>query len=69
VLVQVLNAALGLDLASFTEAKVFMRSPEGDALLEEWLAAHCDDDEMTNVSTNPLLAEQADTSDTERTTP
>lgn len=44
-LVRVLNAALGLDLADFTEAKVFMRSPEGDALLEGWLAAHLNDTE------------------------
>jgi hypothetical protein len=44
-LVRILNAALGLDLASFTEAKVFLRSPEGDALLEAWLAAHLDDSE------------------------
>ena len=44
-LVRVLNNALGLDLADFTEARVFLRSPEGDALLEAWLAAHRDDDE------------------------
>jgi hypothetical protein len=44
-LVQVLNAALGIDLADFTEARVFLRSPEGDALLEGWLAAHHADSE------------------------
>ena len=44
-LVRVLNAALGLELADFTEARVFLRSPEGDALLEAWLASHPDDDE------------------------
>jgi hypothetical protein len=42
-LVRALNKALGLDLADFTEARVFLRSPEGDALLEAWLAAHRND--------------------------
>lgn len=44
-LVKALNAALGLELADFTEARAFLRSPEGDALLEEWLDAHRDDPE------------------------
>jgi hypothetical protein len=44
-LVRVLNAALDLDLADFAEARVFLRSPEGDALLEAWLASHPDNDE------------------------
>jgi hypothetical protein len=43
--VRALNTALGLELASFTEARVFLRSPEGHALLEEWLAAHLEDSE------------------------
>jgi hypothetical protein len=46
VLVRVLNTVLGLDLADFTEARVFLRSPEGDALLEAWLAAHLDDSDV-----------------------
>jgi hypothetical protein len=37
-LADTLNAALGLDLAGFTEARVFLRSPEGDTMLEAWLA-------------------------------
>jgi hypothetical protein len=44
-LVRALNAALGLDLVDFNEARVFLRSPEGNALLEGWLAAHRDDGE------------------------
>lgn len=42
-LVRVLNAALGLDLADFNEARVFLRSDEGNTLLDDWLAAHLDD--------------------------
>lgn len=57
ILARVLSAALGLDLADFNEARVFLRSPEGDALLEEWLAAH------RNEPGDP------DTTTTERTTP
>lgn len=37
-LADTLNAALALDLSGWTEARVFLRSPEGDALLEAWLA-------------------------------
>ena len=46
-LVRVLNAALNINLKDFTEARVFLRSPEGSALLEAWLAAHRDDPEGT----------------------
>jgi hypothetical protein len=52
-LVKVLNAALGLDLASFKEASEFLRSAEGDALLEAWLAAHLDDSENLNAPDVP----------------
>ena len=45
VLVKVLNAALGLDLADFSEARAFLLSDEGSKMLDDWLAAHPDDEE------------------------
>jgi hypothetical protein len=42
-LVKVLNAALGLDLADFAEAREFLLSPEGSEMLDAWLASHPDD--------------------------
>jgi hypothetical protein len=42
-LADTLNRLLGLDLADFEEARAFLLSDEGDALLEAWLAAHRDD--------------------------
>lgn len=55
VLADTLNRVLGLDLADFTGARVFLRSPEGDALLEAWLSAHRNDEIPENIP----LAEQA----------
>lgn len=52
-LVRALNAALGVDLADFAEAKVFLRSPEGAAMLDAWLAGHADDDEDTESTATP----------------
>lgn len=43
-LVEVLNNALGLELADFAEARVFIRSPEGSAMLNAWLKSRPDDD-------------------------
>jgi hypothetical protein len=37
-----LNRLLGLELADFAEARAFLCSPEGDALLEAWLSTHRD---------------------------
>jgi len=51
VLVRVLNTVLGLQLADFAEARVFLRSPEGDALLEAWLLAHLDDSDDVSPQT------------------
>ena len=44
-LVKVLNAALGLDLADFAEARAFLLSDEGAEMLDAWLASHPDDSE------------------------
>lgn len=52
-LARTLNAALGLDLASFAEAREFLRSDEGDALLEAWLEAHLNDSENLNAPDVP----------------
>jgi hypothetical protein len=43
-LVVALNAALGLELADFAEARAFMLSEEGTQMIEDWLAAHHGDD-------------------------
>jgi len=43
VLVKVLNAALGLELADFADARKFLLSDEGSKMLDDWLAAHPDD--------------------------
>jgi hypothetical protein len=40
VLADTLNRILGLELADFDEARAFLTSDEGDALLEGWLSAH-----------------------------
>jgi hypothetical protein len=51
-LVVALNAALGLELADFAEAREFMLSEEGTQMLEEWLAArHGDDSGEEQVTT------------------
>ncbi|HEX3957845.1 MAG TPA: hypothetical protein VHZ03_14600 [Trebonia sp.] len=42
VLVKALNAALGLNLADFEEAKQFLQSAEGSQMLDTWLASHPD---------------------------
>lgn len=57
-IVKVLNAALGLDLASFAEARELLLSDEGDALLEAWLAVHCDDDETPRTAPLTTPAER-----------
>jgi hypothetical protein len=44
-LAQVLNAALGLELADFDEARAFLLSYEGSDMLDAWLACHSDDDQ------------------------
>ena len=41
-LARMLNNVLGLELADFAEARAFLCSPEGDALLEAWLSTHRD---------------------------
>jgi hypothetical protein len=51
-LVVALNAALGLELADFAEAREFMLSEEGAQMLEDWLAArHGDDSGEEQVTT------------------
>ena len=55
-LVKALNGALGLDLADFTEARVFLRSPEGADMLDAWLAtrpADHDQNDTTTEETSP----------------
>lgn len=42
-LADALNDALGLDLASFEEAKQFVLSPDGSAALDAWLDTSPDD--------------------------
>lgn len=63
-LVRTLNAALGLDLADISDAREFLRSDEGNALLDAWLAAHPDDE---IPETAPLVG-QDETAPTGRTT-
>jgi hypothetical protein len=48
-LVKALNAALGLELADFSEARTFLLSDEGSDLLDAWLACHPDDDQPTQA--------------------
>ena len=42
-LVKVLNAALGLELADFAEARAFLLSDEGSEMVDDWLASQPDD--------------------------
>jgi hypothetical protein len=51
-LVVALNAALGLELADFAEARAFMLSEEGAQMLEDWLATHHGDDSGEEQVTN-----------------
>lgn len=44
-LANALNRALGLDLATFGEAKQFLMSPDGCAALDTWLANSDDEDD------------------------
>jgi hypothetical protein len=43
-LARALNAALGLELADFDEARTFLMSAEGSDMLEMWLAHHEEDE-------------------------
>ena len=45
ILADALNRALGLELADFGEARVFLRSREGSGLLDAWLKSRPDDDD------------------------
>lgn len=62
-LVRVLNAALGLDLASFEEARQFLLSDEGSEMLEAWLESHPDDsgdaNGLVDKSANTLVTDLA----------
>jgi len=60
-LVTALNAALGLELADFAEARAFINSPEGSEMLDAWLASQ-PDDEDNGTATESALCHRVDRS-------